>query len=288
MLTPSQRITLMTEISTRLSTAKWHLVDVTLTQFKLPTSYEWQGDQDAYIVAMIKEAPDNILVELGQHLGFQIEEVANSSIDPSFWRTRMFRLFLSHLSTEKELAAALQGELLGFGISAFVAHNDIEPTLEWQIQIETALSTADSLVALLHPEFHESRWTDQEIGFAMGRGLPVFAVRFGQDPYGFIGRFQAFSGQGKPASIVARELFDSYRTNKQTRRRMTEALVCLFEDSNSFADARARIGYLEELEFGDAGLASRIEAVVATNSQISQSFKVPGRVEALAKKWRGI
>lgn len=285
MLTPSQRITLLKEISARLSMEEWALVDITLTQFRLQTSDEWHGDKSEYILHMSKTAPDYVLIELAQHVGFLLEETPKPGIDPPFWRKRMFRLFISHLSSEKVFAAELQEALLRFGISAFVAHNDIEPTLEWQAQIETALSTADSLVAMLHPTFHSSNWTDQEIGFAMGRGLPVFAIRFGQDPYGFIGRFQAFSGQDKSAFAIARELFDSYRKNKQSQRRMAEVLVSLFEDSGSFSEAKSRIGYLEELTVWESSFVSRIEAALKANSQISGSWNVPERTAALTKKW---
>jgi hypothetical protein len=237
---------------------------------------------------MCKGASDPVLTELAQHVGYVVEEVPKSGIDPPFWRKRMFRLFITHLSSERVFAAQIQEALLGYGISAFVAHNDIEPTLEWQSQIETALATADSLVALLHLSFHQSNWTDQEIGFAMGRGLPVFAVRFGQDPYGFIGRFQAFTGGGKSPEALARELFDAYRKNKQTQRRMAEVLVSLLEDSGSFADAKARIGYLEQLEVWDSSFVPRLEATVQANSQISGSWGVPERVEKLTKKWAGV
>jgi hypothetical protein len=119
----------------------------------------------------------------------------------------------------------------------------------------------------------------------MGRGLPVFAVRLGQDPYGFIGRFQAFNGNEKPVTEIARELFDSYRKGKQTQRRMAEVLVTLFEESGSFSTAKARIGYLEELEIWEPSFSPRISAASKGNSQISGSWGVPNRVEALTKKW---
>jgi hypothetical protein len=230
-LTASQRVNFLKEIGNRLDVEEWPLVDVTLSTFGLPTTDEWQGNKSAYIMQMAKGASDEKLVELAQHVGYVIEEATKPGIDPPFWRKRMFRLFISHLSSERALAGQLQETLLTHGISAFVAHSDIEPTAEWLSQIETALATADSLVALLHPDFHQSKWTDQEIGFAMGRGLPVFAVRYGQDPYGFIGRFQAFAGGGKTPGALARELFDAYRKHKQTQKRMAEVLVALFEAS---------------------------------------------------------
>lgn len=287
-LSASTRISLLKEISNRLQVEDWPLIDLTLSQFVLPTSEMWQGDKNSYVIEMCKSAADEKLVELSQHVGYILEEVPKPGIDPPFWRKRMLRLFISHLSGEKVFAAQLQEALLNYGISGFVAHNDIEPTLEWQTQIETALATADSLVALLHPAFHRSNWTDQEIGFAMGRGLPVFAVRFGQDPYGFIGRFQGFSGVGKTADALAKELFDSYRKNKQTQKRMAEVLMNLFEDSGSFAAAKARIGYLEELDHWDSAFVPRLEAMVESNSQISGSWGVPERAQKLSKKWAGV
>ena len=116
---------------------------------------------------------------------------------PASWREGMFRVFLTHLAREKAFACELRQALLNFGISAFVAHNDIKPTLGWQTEIIKALNTCEAVVALMHYGFHASDWTDQEMGFAMGRGVPVFAVRFGETPYGFIGRFQALNGRNK-------------------------------------------------------------------------------------------
>jgi nucleoside 2-deoxyribosyltransferase len=286
-LTASRRVSFLKEIGKRLDAEDWPLIDVTLSQFGLPTANAWQGTKAAYVMEMAKDAADEKLTELAQHVGYLVEEVPKPGIDPPFWRPRMFRLFVSHLASERALAGQLQEALLPYGISAFVAHNDIEPTLEWQSQIEAALATADSLVALLHPKFHESKWTDQEIGFAMGRGLPVFAVRFGQDPYGFIGRFQAFTGGGKTPEALARELFDAYRKNKQSQKRMGEVLVTLFEESNSFANAKRLVGYLEELEVWDTSFVPRIKAAVKSNSQVSGSWDVPERVKELAKKWAG-
>jgi hypothetical protein len=283
-LTRSQRIHLMREITTRLSTEDYPLIDVTLRQFSLPVSDDWNGSKDSYVLRMIESADDDSLVELGQHVGFNAE-VPMRGIDPPFWRKGMFRLFLSHLSAQKAFAARLQEASLEFGISCFVAHNDIEPAQEWQTQIETALATCDAVVALLHPDFHKSNWTDQELGFGMGRGVPVVAIRLGEDPYGFIGRFQAFSGHGKNAPAIAKEVFDAFRKGKQTQKPMADVLVGLFEESGSFAAAKERIGYLEELTIWDASYVSRIRAAIKNNSQVSGSWGVPDRVRALAKLW---
>jgi len=284
-LSPSKRTLLIKEIASRLGAEDWALIDVTLKQFSLPWSDNWQGSVNSYVLHMIEEAPDQSLIDLAQHVGFQYEEVTGPRVEPPFWRKGMLRLFVSHLAAHRTVAAQLQEGLLDFGISSFIAHNDIEPTEDWQAQIETALATCDALVALLHPGFHASNWADQEIGFAMGRGVPAFAVRFGQDPYGFIGRFQGFNGHNKTALALARELFDAYRKNKQTQRRMSEVLVGLFEESGSFADAKTRIGYLEDLEVWEPSFSTRIRSAANGNSQVAGSWGVPDRVAALVKKW---
>lgn len=283
-LTPSQRISLISEITDRLSDEGWSLIDLTLNQFSLEATKG--GGKNEYIISALEKAPDHTLIELAHHVGFEFKGGATPGIDPPFWQKGMLRVFLSHISPYREFAAQLQAELARSGIWCFVAHNDIEPTAEWQNEIQTALSTADSLVALLHPNFHASNWTDQEIGFAMGRSIPVFSVRFGQDPYGFIGKFQAFNGSGKSATMLAQELFDAYRGHKQTKERMAEVLIKRFEESESFAQAKNRIGLLEQFDVWDESFSKRLEAAVESNNQISGSWGVPERVAALVKKWK--
>jgi len=119
----------------------------------------------------------------------------------------------------------------------------------------------------------------------MGRGIPIFAVRFGQDPYGFIGRFQAFNGAGKSAYSLALDLFNAYRRHKQTQAMMPEILVRLLESSKSFDQARNRTGFLEELESWKPSFTTRLRAAVENNNQVSGSWGVENRLEALIAKW---
>lgn len=286
-LTPSQRVFLMKEIAERLGAEQWSLIDLTLKQFALPWTDQWSGQSDAYVMAMIEKSPDQSLIDLAQHLGVSFDPAASTRIEPTFWRKGMLHVFISHLAVHRKWAGDLQETLLTYGISSFVAHNDIEPTAEWQNEIELALAACDALVALLHDKFHESKWTDQEIGFAMGRSVPVFSVRFGESPYGFIGRFQAFDGNHSEPADLAYELFEAYRKNKQTKGKMSQALVGLFEKSGTFAEAKSRVGYLEELDTWEPLFSTRISSAAERNSQIAGSWGVPARVANLVKKWSG-
>src|SRR5262245_37064526 len=281
-LSPSQRVRLLKEISVRLSKEEWPMLDMTLSQFGVRTSQEGPSDKEAYILEIAKSAPDDVLTSLGEHLDFSLQVAPSSEIAPAYWRPGMFRLFISHISPHKKFASELQEGLAGYGISGFVAHEDIEPAAEWQDEIEIALRTADGLVALLHPGFHESNWTDQEIGIAMGRGIPAFSVRLGQDPYGFIGRFQAFAG--KAADELAREMFDTLGTHKQTKKKMATAVISLFEGSDTFEEAKLRLRFVEELDVWEPSFATRLEAAVKSNSQIRNAWHVPEGVQRVLEK----
>jgi hypothetical protein len=128
-----------------------------------------------------------------------------------------FRIFLSHISKFKVETAELKKRLELFGVSCFVAHMDIKPSKEWQDEIELALASMDGFVALLTEKFHESSWTDQEVGFAFARRVPIIAVCLGIDPYGFIGKFQGLASNWPNSAVdIAKvlikhdKMFNSY------------------------------------------------------------------------------
>jgi hypothetical protein len=77
---------------------------------------------------------------------------------------------------------SLREALRSVGISGFVAHTDIHPTREWQDVIESALETCEALAAYLTDDFHESLWTDQEVGFCVGRAVAILPLKAGRDP----------------------------------------------------------------------------------------------------------
>jgi len=284
MLTPSERINAIREIASRLSREDWPLIDLTLRQFSLPWSETWNGDKKSYIVEMVSDGTGETLAQLASHLGYDVA-YERSVVEPDFWEADHFRLFASHLVEDKDCATNLQSELYRFHISMFVAHKDIAPTREWQEEIELALNTADALVTLLTSGFHKSFWTDQEVGFAMGRGLLSVAIRLGEEPYGFIAKLQAFQGQGKTEKHLAREIFETFLKHKQTKRRMAHALLARFESSYSFENAKDNMNLIEKVEYWEPWLEERIYKAIESNSQISQAFGVSDRAKNLIQKW---
>lgn len=160
-----------------------------------------------YAKTALGKASPSTLGEIVEDLG--IEALATISAKtqlPEIWKDGGLRVFISHLSTEKLKATRLRDALQAYGVTAFVAHEDIEPTLEWQVQIERALHCMELFISIHTPGFSKSIWTQQEIGLAVCRSVKIIALRMGEDPTGFISKHQALSRGVKTAEQIASDI----------------------------------------------------------------------------------
>jgi hypothetical protein len=96
--------------------------------------------------------------------------------------------------------------LSAYAIDGFVAHEDIHPTLDWQVEIERALRNMDAFIAIHTKGFSGSIWTQQEIGFAVARDVKIISLRMGEDPTGFISKHQALARGNRTAEDIAKEV----------------------------------------------------------------------------------
>jgi hypothetical protein len=192
-----------------------------------PKSSSWNSKW-VYAKELLGNAPEQTVIRIADELGIPHSYTvisAGSVTESKFWEPNHFRLFLSHLSSFKATTAKLRISLRRFAISGFVAHEDVEPTKEWQDEIEAALFSMDALVALVTPKFVESKWADQEVGIAIGRGSLVIPVMREAVPHGFIGKFQGVNGKGKSILQVATGIFEALINSSQTRSRLLTCLV---------------------------------------------------------------
>ncbi len=202
----------------------------------------------------------------------------------TFWRQGYFRLFLSHISKHKVEASQVQRMMLKYAVSVFVAHEDIEPTKEWQNEIELALSSMDAMAAFLTEGFGESKWCDQEVGVAIGRKVLVVPIRLGIDPYGFIGKYQGVAGLAQKPEELCANIFDILGKHDITKTRVTNALVSKLCGAESFAESKTTVGFLSGLrENITPKMAEKLSAAIENNSQVSNSFGVADKIKALLR-----
>jgi len=211
----------------------------------------------------------------------------NSDGSDHLWRDGYLRLFISHKSSVKENCRGLAEALEKYGISGFVAHDVIEPTREWQKEIESALSTMHAAVAILTSDYHASDWTDQEIGVAIGRGIPILSVRFGLDPYGFIGKYQGLPGKGKSFPQLAKDIFEIFFKNPTLSDRIFNGLINRLMQANTYSEAKDIFQQIEKAQTAKPELIDLLESTPAQNDQVRDCFYVQERLSALISRLRG-
>lgn len=226
------RLNLIDKIARELqSRMSYSDIDIFLKSFGIDiTQKKTSGANSKWVYSkeLLADENESVILQVADELdiahGFTVASgVAQES--SRFWVPGYFRLFISHLSENKLKATSLKEGLRKYGISCFVAHEDINPTLEWQEEIEKALSSMDALAAILMPGFGDSKWTDQEIGYALGRDILVIPLRNGLDPYGFIGKLQGVPCQGRSVAQVAAAVFQAVSNNRMTKNKIATTLV---------------------------------------------------------------
>lgn len=151
----------------------------------------------------------------------------------SYWKVGYYKVFISHVSKYKDSASNLKLMLEPYGISAFVAHEDIKPTKEWEVEIEKALFSMNALCAILTPDFNISSWCDQECGYAFGRNVLTIPIDKGQLPYGMFGKIQAIKSEGKNAQQIAESVFNAIADNDKSRAEYTHTIMNLILNNKS-------------------------------------------------------
>src|SRR5262249_5012116 len=144
-----------------------------------------------------------------------------------------------------------------------------EPTHEWQGMIESALDSMDALVALLHPDFHVSRWCDQEVGIAIGKQRLVLSVKLGVDPHGFIGKYQALQGVGKTPAQLAEEIANILAVHPSTSRAIARGAVQVLRSSWSFESAKQAMTFIEKIPLAEPQTADLLENATQHNGQVA-------------------
>lgn len=178
-----------------------------------------------------------------------VELAASTEVDSSpiianrelpFWEDGFYRVFISHAHEQEKIANNLSQALRYYGITAFVAKNDIDPGDAWRDVIEKSLFTSDALVAILTPQFYHSQWCQQEVGFGLGRNIFCLPLKKNEisNPSGIFGKCQALDVIGDTDSkIVAKKIYDSFSSNEKTSKEYSMQIVKLLLQSSDKEEA---------------------------------------------------
>jgi len=102
------------------------------------------------------------------------------------------RAFLSYQNEDREVAGRVAQLLDSIGVVPFMAHEDIDVSEEWRLQLLRELATTDLFIAILSQRYFSSVWCTQEAGIASFRNLTIIPLSIdGTVPVGFLGHIQS-------------------------------------------------------------------------------------------------
>jgi hypothetical protein len=179
-----------------------------------------------------------------------------------FWTNGYLKLFISHLSSNKARMSAMKASLAKWGISAFIAHEDIEPSRKWMDEVETGLETMEVMVTVVEPGFRDSDWCDQEVGFALGRKIDIIPLRAGLDPYGFFGKFQGIQIKGKYPEDVANEITQLLLKKPKHRSRLLQSMSKAF----NMLQSEQKIKMIEMLDSWSIATDEQVKVLLEASS----------------------
>jgi hypothetical protein len=226
MMRPSHKIALVDAVAREMKRRFSYMdIDVYFGEFKIRTPNNFQDFESEieYAKFTMRGINEQNLIKIVEDLEISIDASRSALLGPpKKWPDDdYFRLFISHVSDNKDKATRLRDCLEPYYIKGFVAHEDIQPTAEWQIEIERALHSMDTFLAIHTRGFSASYWAQQEVGFAVARGVKMISFKMGEDPTGFISKRQALPRLTRNAEDIAKKvrsiLFDDDMTSQRMR-----------------------------------------------------------------------
>ena len=170
------------------------------------------------------------------------DQLTDADILKVWQQPQAIRVFVSHRDAIKEDAHDLAKSLEPFGVSCFVAHDSIEASLKWGNQIMLALDSMEIFLAIVSSDFHNSSFTDQEVGYALARQkdiciLPV--ILDNTSLRGFFSEIQGIKGTPWKDEEVLEQLVHAIEKNCN-KKRVSSALVSALVNSPKYSETMNR------------------------------------------------
>ncbi len=159
---------------------------------------------------------------------YQFVQIANSlNIEayPTEWDNSFSaKAFISYESENKDFALDIQDALEQYNIESFVAAESIKTSEIFDDKIAEALKNMDFFISLHTDGFSKSLWCQQEVGFAVGRGVEIIPIMVDEKPQGLIERYNAIDGK-QDLELIADNIRLALKNNPKTKKLYYKKMV---------------------------------------------------------------
>ena len=137
------------------------------------------------------------------------------------------------------------------------------------MRLEECLRTCDAVAYLASQASNGSDWCQQEVGWGLGRGVPVVPVALGADPTAILGERQAVDGHD--LSVAAEKVVRILMRNPATAMRAVDGLVHALGESRSFDVSNRIASCLRDAPVFNREQAKGVEAAISSNDQVANA-----------------
>lgn len=195
------------------------------------------------------------------------------------------KIFLSYSTDNKEGVGRIKTWLTNFGFEAFLAHEDITPSLEWQNEIIVNLDTCHIFIPIITDEFLKSSWTDQEAGIAFIKKKKIVPVSIGHKPYGFLGIYQGLPMDLKYVENGCIGIVKAIKTDQRYAQIVLDLVISSLSNSRSFASSEWKTSIIAEFDSFTKEQFDMVLKSAIDNNQVSIAFGSRIDLKNLIKKY---
>jgi hypothetical protein len=178
-------------------------------------------------------------------------------------------------------------------VRAFLAHDDIEPSEEWDEEIIRELNECAVFIVVLSEESKRSQYVNQEIGFALARQVLILPLKYPLNPWCFLSSIQAmeleyketFTNSGIKRDVnyhdTAIAIVEKLMRREEFHGAIRRALLRGLKVSSNVVETAAKIRLLKTCESFVDEEADEIICAVLKSEKVSDSFAVPALMNRL-------
>ena len=191
------------------------------------------------------------------------------------------KIFLSYVEDEagRDAASSLRDELEKRYIEAIMAPERIPAGEDWAQWIKDFLEESSALVVVGTTGVSASAWCQQEIGWALGRHVPVLWVSYdpAEPPCGFLAFKQVLNAKSSTPARTAKETTNWLIRREKIRPLLADSWIEALGSSNSFNTSERTARLLARLGTVSPEQWERIKVAGRWNDQVRRAhYSGPG------------
>ena len=195
------------------------------------------------------------------------------------------KIFLSHSDKDKKIASELKSKLSKYGLSIFLAHDDIDGGSDWVSKLYEEIENSKIFIMLLSKNYHSSNYTEQEAGIALNRGKTILPISIdGTKPYGFVSSKQAIFCSIPFENSKLEEIRKICKLDNVSTSSDLDKLLSELEHSRSYAKSATLASNLKKYDFSESQLRRLVYSVLS-NPQVSYSWVADGIINEIVGKY---